>query len=271
MVPEEEAPLTPSSSAVFVAAMILKTQTPLLKSGLGDQKKLHCQFAVDHRGPSFTVEWHRQGERATLFSHASRSGQTEGGGVDRKGLTGGDASYNLAFTKVSSGGTYVCSVSVAPLDARVDINLDIEGAEVMNPGSRGHGGVVCQSSLLTLIINVSSVSPRVSLSVGPTLTLQEGQVHKVVCEVERYYPLDVKMVWFKQEAGQPAGSLLPTIIPNTLLSSHRHNSDRTLSLSSFFYITASLSDSGKQFTCKVSHQSLRVDIKKSFVLTVEGE
>lgn len=82
------------------------------------------------------------------------------------------------------------------------------------------------------------------------------------------------MVWYKQEAavpGQVAGSLLPTVISNTLLSSHRHNTDKTYSLSSFFYLTASLDDSGKQFTCRVSHKSLKVDIKKSFILTVEGE
>lgn len=99
-------------------------------------------------------------------------------------------------------------------------------------------------------------------------------MQKVVCEVHGYYPLDVEIVWYKQEPaarGQTAGSLLPTLIANTLLSSHKNNLDRTYSLSSFFYLSASLSDSGKQFTCKVSHNSLRVDIKKSFILTVEGD
>lgn len=102
--------------------------------------------------------------------------------------------------------------------------------------------------------------------------MDEG--HKVVCNAERYYPLDVEIVWYKQEpavAGQGVGSFLPTMIPNTLLSSHRQNTDNTYSLSSFFYLTASLSDSGKQFTCRVSHKSLKVDIKKSFILAVEGE
>lgn len=99
-------------------------------------------------------------------------------------------------------------------------------------------------------------------------------MQKVVCEVARYYPLDVEIVWYKQDPAarsQTAGSLLPTIIANTLLSSHKNNMDKTYSMSSFFYLSASLSDSGKQFTCKVSHKSLRVDIKKSFILTVEGE
>ncbi|CAG06362.1 unnamed protein product [Tetraodon nigroviridis] len=205
------------------AVMMMKSQTPLVTSNLGGQKKLHCQFAIDHKGPNFSLEWHKRG-------------------VDLKGLAGGDASYNLPFTKVSNEGMYVCSVSVAPLSASLDISLHIQE------------------------------SPRVSLSVGPTLSLQVDEEKKVVCDAERYYPLDVEVVWYKQDPavpGQMAGSLLPTAIPNTLLSSHRHNTDKTYSLSSFFYLTASPSDSGKQFTCRVSHKSLKVDIKKSFILTVE--
>lgn len=111
--------------------MAIKTQTPLVKTGLGTEKKLHCQFAVDHKGPNFTVEWHRQhrGERVRLFSHSSLSGQTQGTGVGLKSLAGGDASYTLPFTKMSSEGTYICSLSVIPLFASLDINLQIEGKD----------------------------------------------------------------------------------------------------------------------------------------------
>lgn len=119
--------------------MMMKTQTPLLTSSLGGQKKLHCQFAVDHKGPNLSLEWHKRGERVTLFSYTSRTKQTEGGGVDLKGLAGGDASYNLAFSKIRNEGMYACSLSVAPLSASLDINLRIEGEEVMKPGS-GSGG-----------------------------------------------------------------------------------------------------------------------------------
>lgn len=84
----------------------------------------------------------------------------------------------------------------------------------------------------------------------------------------------MEIVWHKQDpaaSGQRVGAPLPEEIRHTLLSSHKHNLDKTFSLMSFFYLTASLRDSGKQFTCTVSHQSLRVAIRKSFVLTVEGE
>ncbi|KAM7399774.1 hypothetical protein PAMP_019019 [Pampus punctatissimus] len=136
--------------------MVIKTESPSVKAGLGSQQKLHCQFSLDHKGPDVTMEWYwqHQGERTRLFSHNSRSRQTQGTGVGLKSLAGGDASYTLPFTKMSSEGTYVCSVSVMPLFASLDISLHIEEP------------------------------PRVSLNVGSTLSLQEGAEQKVVCDAE---------------------------------------------------------------------------------------
>lgn len=116
-------------TSVSIVALVIKTQSPSVRAGLSSQQKLHCQFDLDHRGPNVTVEWHRQhrGEKTRLFSHSSRSGQTQGTGVGLKRLAGGDASYTLPFTKMSSEGTYICSVSVNPLLASLDINLQIEG------------------------------------------------------------------------------------------------------------------------------------------------
>lgn len=222
---------------------VVKTQTPSLKAGIGVAKKLHCQFAVDHKGPNMTVEWNVQfhGERRQLFSHTGRTGHIEGRGVDLKSLAGGDASYTIPYTKATSKGSYICSVLVSPVFASVDISLQIEEP------------------------------PRVTLNVGPVLTLTVGQDQKVTCEAGGYHPLDVDMVWHKNDpvvSGQRVGAPLPTVLTNTLLSSHKHNSDMTFAVTSFFYLTASLSDSGKEFTCIVAHQSLRMPIRKSFVLNV---
>lgn len=118
-----------------------------------------------------------------------------------------------------------------------------------------------------------SEDPKVSLNVGPVLSLQMGQDQKVVCNAENYYPLDVEIVWNIQDkgtSGQRVGAPLPEKLKNTLLSSHKHNTDKTYSISSFFYLTPSLKDEGKQFTCSVYHRSLRVPIKKSFILNVQG-
>uniref|UniRef100_A0A8C3A1U3 Si:ch211-108p6.4 n=1 Tax=Cyclopterus lumpus TaxID=8103 RepID=A0A8C3A1U3_CYCLU len=225
-------------------ALIIKTQSPSVRAALGSQQKLHCQFAVDHRGPNVTVEWHRQhrGERTRLFSHAAHTGRSEGAGVSLRALAGGDASYSLPFAKITSEGTYICSVSVLPLFVSLDISLNIEEP------------------------------PRVSLNVGPALSLQEGGEQKVSCDAEGYHPLDVEMVWYVEDpavAGRRVGAPLPEVLQNVLLSSHKHNQDKTYSLTAFFYLQASPRDSGRRYTCSVSHQSLRVPVKKSFLLTVE--
>ncbi|XP_075956341.1 tapasin-like [Anarhichas minor] len=225
-------------------AMVIKTQSPSVRAGLGSQQKLHCQFAVDHKAPNVTVEWHRQhrGERTRLFSYNGRTGRSEGSGVGQRSLAGGDASYSLPFAKMTSEGTYICSVSVIPLFVSLDISLHIEEP------------------------------PRVSLNIGPALSLQEGGEQKVSCDAESYYPLDVEIVWYVQDAataGRRVGAPLPKELQNVLLSSHKHNQDNTYSLTAFFYLEASLKDSGKQYTCSVSHQSLRMPIRKSFILTVE--
>lgn len=116
-----------------LAVVVIKTESPIVKVGLGAQKKLHCQFVIDHKAPNTIVEWHRQhhGEKNRLFSLTRSTGQIQGTGVDLKRLAGGDASYSLAFTKMSSQGTYICSVSVSPLFASQDINLQIQGEEEM--------------------------------------------------------------------------------------------------------------------------------------------
>lgn len=110
--------------------MVLMTRSPSVQVGLQKEPILHCQFAVDHKVPHLTVEWHlqRHGARRTkLFSYSSSSGQTEGSGVAVKGIAGGDASLTVPITKVSSEGTYVCSVRVPPLNGSVDIALHIIG------------------------------------------------------------------------------------------------------------------------------------------------
>ncbi|KAM8903369.1 tapasin [Spinachia spinachia] len=233
---------------VTSVAMVIETQSPSLRAALGLAQKLHCRFSVDHKGPNVTAEWHRRrrGEITRLFSYAARSGRAEGSGVALGRLASGDASYDLPFAEVRSEATYICSVSVPPLRGSLEIDLQVKEA------------------------------PRVSLNVGPALSLPEGGEQKVSCHAESYYPLDVEIVWHVQDAaaaaaasGRRVGAPLPKQLQNVLLSSHRHNQDQTYSLTSFFYLQARPEASGRLFTCSVSHPALRMPVKKSFVLTVE--
>ncbi|XP_038830107.1 tapasin-related protein-like isoform X1 [Salvelinus namaycush] len=217
--------------------MLVLTRSPSVWVGLVKQQSLHCQFDVDHKAADLTVEWRFQqrGERTTLFSHSSRSGQTEGSGVPLNAIGRGNASLTLPLTKQSSEGTYVCLVSVPPLFGSHDITLHI-----MEP-------------------------PRVSLNVDSTISLVDRGEQKVVCEAEGYYPLDVEMEWFREPSG---GGLLPEKLDTVLYSSHRHHQDGTYSLSAFFLLHTSLHDSGSKYFCRVSHSSLRMPIRKSFTLIV---
>ncbi|KAJ8280781.1 hypothetical protein GJAV_G00058910 [Gymnothorax javanicus] len=230
-------PIEDRDSVATAVTMLVLTKSPAVEVGLLREQVLHCQFAVDHGRPDLVLEWvlQRRGERSKLFHYASRSGQSEGGGVSLSSISKGDGSLRLPAVKMASEGTYICSVYVPPLYASLDMSL--------------------------LIME----SPRVSLSVGSSLTLEEGVEQKITCEAQGYYPLDVQLEWLKE---QRSGGKLPEVLKNVLYSSHRHHSDGTYSLSAFFLLRPTPSDSGYTYTCRASHRSLQVPIRKSFTLTV---
>ncbi|KAF4104137.1 tapasin-related protein [Onychostoma macrolepis] len=219
------------------AAMVVLTRTPSVEVGFLKEPNLHCQFTVDHKLPNTTVEWRLQkhGERSKLFSYSSRTGKSEGSGVAVKAIAAGNVSYKLPPTKKHSEGTYICSVMVPPLYGSHDIPLTL------------------------------SEQPRVSINVGSTLSMTLGKDQKLICDAEGYYPLDVNIEWYRETSG---GSPTPSFLKNVLYSSHRLHQDGTYSLSAFFYLLPSLEDSGYKYTCRVSHKSLLIPIRKSFNLIV---
>lgn len=117
---------------VSTAAMVVLTRTPVIYVGLMKEQILHCQFAVDHKQASLTLEWvhQRRGERFKIFSYSSRTGKSEGSGVSLKTLAAGDASMKLPLTKQTSEGTYTCSVFIPPLHYNSDIVLSIQGGTI---------------------------------------------------------------------------------------------------------------------------------------------
>lgn len=117
---------------VSTATMVVLTRTPVIKVGLMMEQTLHCQYEVDHKQASVTVEWmvQRRGERTKLFSYSSRTGKSEGSGVSVKTLATGDASLKIPLTKQTSEGTYTCSVFIPPLHFNSDIVLKIQGGTI---------------------------------------------------------------------------------------------------------------------------------------------
>ncbi|KAF4094679.1 tapasin-related protein-like isoform X2 [Onychostoma macrolepis] len=219
------------------AVMFVLTRTPSVEVGFLKEPNLHCQFGVDHKLPHVTVEWRLQkhGERSKLFSYSSRTGKSEGAGVAVKTIAAGNASFKVPPTSKHSEGTYICSVVVAPLSGSHDIPLTL------------------------------SEQPRVSINVDSTLSIILGKYQKLICDAERYYPLDVNIEWYREP---PGGSPTPSTLKNVLFSSHQNHKDGTYSHSAFFYLQPSMKDSGYEYTCKVSHKSLRTPIRKSFSLIV---
>ncbi|XP_072315402.1 tapasin-related protein-like, partial [Eucyclogobius newberryi] len=214
-------------------AMVMQTQTPVVKSLLKSQAKLHCQFYIDHKSPKVTLEWRKLRTKAPLFTYNSPSGQTQGSGVALKQLAAGGATYTTQLTEVDSEGTYLCSVHVHPLLGSLKVALH------------------------------KQAPPRVSLNVSPTLTLSEDAVKTVVCSAEGYYPLDVDILWSHRGSTEVGPR-----VDSSQLTSHSKSPDHTYSLSAFFQLQPKLWDSGRKFTCSVHHPALPAPIRKTFTLIV---
>ncbi|XP_031429312.2 tapasin-related protein-like isoform X2 [Clupea harengus] len=227
-------PVTDRDTVSTTAVMMVLSNTPSVEIGLLKEQTLNCEFALDHKSPGLTVEWHLQriGDRSKLFTYDS--------GVSMKAITRGDASLKINSTKLTSEGTYMCVVHVPPLYGSQEIALHI-----MEP-------------------------PRVSLSVSSEVSLVVGGEQKVVCEAVGYYPLDVHMEWLKKSLS-PGASRMPEVLKVDMYSSHRRHQDGTYSVSAFFLLQPTLQDSGYRYTCRVSHVALRVPIRKSFTLSVTEE
>ncbi|KAI7800430.1 tapasin-related protein-like [Triplophysa rosa] len=216
------------------AVMAVLTRTPSVEVGLLKEPTLHCQFAVDHKKANVRVEWIFQ-RHGKLLSYSSHTAISKGTGVSIKDIGAGNASFKLPPTQKTSEGIYICSIRVPPLNGSQNILVRLRE------------------------------QPNVSLNVDSTLSLTLGEYKKVMCDAERYYPLDVNIEWLREQVGV---SPTPVLLDNVLHSNHQHDHDGLFSLSAFFYLKPSLEDSGYKYTCKVSHKSLLTPIRKSFILSV---
>ncbi|XP_074449908.1 uncharacterized protein LOC141746065 isoform X3 [Larus michahellis] len=226
---------------LHVSAPLLVHSSPALRrSGLAQDVWLHCAFSTAHRAEA-TVQWVLQqkgGHRKRLMAYSGSSKRVEGlaGRAEMvlEEIPKGNASLLLRNTEVRDEGTYSCSVSVASLTAEQAIQLQIEEKP-------------------TVTVNVNSLS------------LVEGEQHKLVCNIRHYYPHDIQVQWLRE----PKDSWkVPDVVKNVLSSSHRQSSNGTYSSSRYFLLTASLRDNGHRYTCRVDHPSLRSPIRRSVTVEV---
>lgn len=112
-----------------LVVMILQTQTPVVKSPLKSEAKLHCQFKIDHKAANLTVRWHTLRNTTSLVYYSSQS--REQSGVLFKQMAAGDATFTIQNPSMVNEGTYMCCVNVHPLQGSLAVQLQIEGNQFM--------------------------------------------------------------------------------------------------------------------------------------------
>nr|XP_025963359.1 tapasin-related protein-like isoform X2 [Dromaius novaehollandiae] len=225
-------------SAVF----LVHTRPLVVKSALSKDVLFDCAFSIDHQA-DVTIQWlfrRKGGHKKLIFTYSGSSKQVEHT-TDRaemflEEISKGNASLLLRNVGMRDEGTYSCSVSVSSLTGEQTIQLQIEEKP-------------------TVIVNVDSLS------------LVEGEQHKLVCDIRNYYPLDAQAQWLRELKGSRK---VPDVVKNVLSSSHRQSSNGTYSFSRYFLLTASLEDNGHTYTCRVDHQSLQSPIRRSVIVKVRG-
>ncbi|XP_043855730.1 tapasin-related protein-like isoform X2 [Dromiciops gliroides] len=230
--------------APFTGVFSLYTKASRVQVKLQGTVLLACGFTVDHVAKAMDVAWvlrQKGGRHREVLKYEGKRRQVthlqEQAKAFPSEIPRGNASILLTSVAVRDQGTYFCSVGTAGLHWELGIEV-----------------VVVEPPKVTL-------SPQT-----PTLSLEEGEEKKLVCEVNRYFPLEAHVQWLREPE---EGRMLPELVKNALFSNHRQSSDETYSFSSYFLLKVSLQDDGVRYTCRVEHESLHFPIRKSITIRVK--
>ncbi|XP_041124394.1 tapasin-related protein isoform X2 [Polyodon spathula] len=252
-------PLSDSGTIQLAAQFSVFTSMPSVSTALGGAVLLDCGFTGEQHTQEVQVEWRVQhkgnGRRVLHFRGDTNEGVSDrpGAQIDSARLVAHrNASLLLPGFQVADEGTYICIVTAGPYQAQQVIQV-----QVQEP-------------------------PSVNL-VPEALQLQEGVTERLSCEINRYYPLDVQVVWTQSPSSSPhsspspfsssssSSSPPPSHLPHIYFSSHRQHSDGTYSLSAYVLVNPSSCDAGTNFTCSVSHPSLSEPLTASLTVTLPEE
>ncbi|XP_074887241.1 LOW QUALITY PROTEIN: tapasin-related protein-like [Buteo buteo] len=212
----------------------------LLRSALATEGWLGSAFSTDHRAavPTQWVLHQKKGRKTRLFAYSGSSKQAERvahrAEMVLEEIPKGNASLVLRDAEVRAEGTYSCLVSVASLTGVQSIQLQIEEKP-------------------TVTINITSLS------------LVEGEQHKLVCNIRHYYPHNTLAQWLQEPKDTWK---FPDVMKNVLATGDQQSSNGTYSSSRCFLLTASLKDGGHKYTCWVNHPSLQSPIRRSVTMEV---
>ncbi|KAK1163324.1 tapasin-related protein-like [Acipenser oxyrinchus oxyrinchus] len=245
-------PLSDSGTIQLAAQFNVFTSMPSVSTALGGTVLLDCGFTGEQHTQEVQVEWRVQhkgnGRRVLHYRGDMNEGVSDrpGAQIDSARLAAHrNASLFLPGFRVADEGTYICIVTAGLYQAQQVIQV-----QVQEP-------------------------PSVNL-VPEALQLQEGVTERLSCEINRYYPLDVQVVWTQSPSSSPPSSSSsssppPSHLPHIYFSSHRQHSDGTYSLSAYVLVNPSTCDAGTTFTCSVSHPSLSEPLTASLTLTLPEE
>uniref|UniRef100_A0A8B9M3P1 Ig-like domain-containing protein n=1 Tax=Accipiter nisus TaxID=211598 RepID=A0A8B9M3P1_9AVES len=104
----------------------------------------------------------------------------------------------------------------------------------------------------------SPEKPTVTVNIT-SLSLVEGEQHKLVCNTQAQWLQEPKDTW-----------KVPDVMKNVLSSGDQQSSNGTYSSSRCLLLTASLKDGGHKYTCWVDHPSLQSPIRRSVTVEVRG-
>lgn len=219
-------PLGPQGSVLTTVAFQVTTHTPSLSFQRGSSASLHCGFSMTPGLDLVRVEWRLQhkGSGQLVYSWTTGQGQAEREGATLEPeqlLMAGDASLTLPSLTLKDEGTYICQITTSLYQAQQIIQLQVQA------------------------------SPKVRLGLA-----NEARPPTLICNIAGYYPLDVTVMWTREELG---GAPVP--VPDASFSSLRQSPEGTYSISSS--LTAEPGSAGATYTCQVTHISLEEPIVTS--------
>ncbi|XP_072334762.1 tapasin-related protein-like [Scyliorhinus torazame] len=228
--------LSPTGTIPLSVQFLVYTRTSSIRTLLGQTILLDCGF-LGADPSTISVDWRIQhkgtGRRIYTLSEGQGMSEREGTLMDADQVgSNGNVSLLLRDITVQDEGTYICIVQ----------------------GLKGHA----QQTILVEIME----PPRVTLT-PEALYFHHGMRESLICEISRYYPLDVTVAWSVRTEGD---DLDPLPLSGVSYSSHRKNKDGTYNISSQVTITPDLLELASVYTCEVAHIALAEPIHVSVQL-----
>ncbi|KAK1142228.1 hypothetical protein AOXY_G36954 [Acipenser oxyrinchus oxyrinchus] len=225
---------------VYGGTLKLTSSTFPVYSLAGSDVELTCTFSssLTPQLTDIAVEWKadtRDGQMMVYsFDGKKEVYNRNGSEVSQRRLVLGDASLHLRNVTVGDEGLYTCTVLITPEMGFGTTQLDV------------------------------SVQPSVTLLPElPTITV--GEERTLLCEINRFYPKPIDVVWFIKKDFNPEQEAVSRDVCTGI---PLPNGDETFSVQSRITLWATAKESDVVYTCQVRHKSYKTAFRTNTTLTV---